>query len=411
MISFKKVMNELKSKIKSFERNHGKNTTFRRRYNRLLTGGESIYLTPHDLRKSPSDTLSFRKIKISPVDHNKKMAIVNNTRAKPWLKRAFYYFKFNRTLALPVLSGTYKRVIIDPDKPNAYSFEYYDSPETFRAESKTRIKMRETLQDIDVVVPKNIMIFPQREGGFIIQNMEKCNSKDLYYAMSDAFEDKTVESILNSVIGQIIPELDIIHARKVYHQDIKSENIFLCPNKDGGKRWKLGDFDGGILEKEGQTMIKLKQYSATTVFFKGYTITPEEARLNDIAAICVLILYICSRFFFMSVHYYSQENPKLERKAKAIFDNIFAAKNTSPIPNLPETWNLKYWNDVTEKIHSWDETKYEACFRDLKCNSYLNTVRFCLQTLSNVPKKGNMDMFAKNITENYNKDKSTSQSS
>ena len=152
-----------------------------------------------------------------------------------WVKRALYLFKYGCDDP-HVMTGSQKRVVVDLDENKAYSLEFYRSSRVGRRE-----KIIRKTQKLDVIAPSCVFSLPVSGGEFVFQMMPRCEKMDLYYHAGALIADEDVKSVMDDVIFHITLQIRNLHKKRVYHQDIKVENIFQrCANS----RWTLGDFEG-----------------------------------------------------------------------------------------------------------------------------------------------------------------------
>ncbi|OLL22256.1 Serine/threonine-protein kinase ksp1 [Neolecta irregularis DAH-3] len=81
--------------------------------------------------------------------------------------------------------------------------------------------------------------FDNRTTRFIV--MEYCPLGDLYEAISTDRAPKETESIRNLML-QVIDAIMYCHKMRVYHRDVKPENLLLSVKPEGGVKVKLADF-------------------------------------------------------------------------------------------------------------------------------------------------------------------------
>lgn len=350
----------------------------------VLSGGSSIYLTPEDVHDEPVERGHqhwFPNLKIGTgVDENGFM--ITSRKHPEWLRRALYLFKFNKELPdVQVHSGAYKRVITDKAFDSAYSIEFYWGDKYERSLNHRNI-LKKRLLDLDVVYPLEITGTGNSRAGFIFQRLQYCSPVELFHGATEAYKDKDVLKILRDIIFGIVPTVKTMHSRRVYHQDIKTENIFLCPSGTG-ERYTLGDLDGALIfDGESRTQPLIATTPISVIHMKG-RVTEAEARENDIAALCIVVLTMCSRTYFVQKQYFSDDSSK-KNKAIELWNKVIGRAGMSPHPALH---SKSFWRDAFAIASSWKSGSYHEAFSSANLHSFKNTVEACLQILDSIQEK------------------------
>ena len=326
----------------------------------------------------PSGRLGFPEIKLPVEEKDGQYHFFSSTgKSCAWLNRALYLFKNNQQMSLRVYRGSMKSVILDGE--HAFSLEYIKSRIIAKVHLIRRVKLQNLRHTPGIIVPDRIrpVVYNNPEEGVLLfQRAARCDPKDLFCTTMRAYHDRDITRILQDCIHTIMPGLDEAHSKGIYHQDVKVENIFL---HDG--TWCLGDWEGGvILDSKPDVFSKEKHftYSAMSAIFQpDKSRTAVELRLNDVTAMCFVVITLCARLGLFC---------QRENRGPAL-QYMWNEYNTDAYPsvsNMPYAYCPNAWRELCSRVETWDKARYEAMFAKLRLNPFSRTVEVCLKTIASV---------------------------
>lgn len=306
--------------------------------------------------------------------------VVNADIAEEWVRRALFLFKHTPTDRIQC--GTTKRIVMDEDD-FAFSLEYY--PEKSFADHVLRRKMIMNrvgnLKHVVAPLAVYTMAMPG-EGGFLIQKMLRCDGGDLFFHTGNIVRNRDVETLVRDLVMRIAPLVQKLHARGLYLQDIKLENILLRKG-----HLMLSDLEGCVMMDSDDDLSR-RGYFHFSPFSAIYTpfhapVTLSKLHHNDVAAICMVILMVASRYGYAI----DDANRGCEL-AGFIRRNIFDSPRASPFSGerlIPTgRYDERMWMRMTHFHPYWDGAAYAGSFSKRNLQPFSATVGFCLRALSRI---------------------------
>jgi len=355
-----------------------------------LSGGEHVTISAEDVVKNfrnPNHMFPDIDLGEATPDHNRRLLVTEG--AAPWLQRALYLFKYNKKLEdVSVSTGGEKMVIVDNRSKSAFSLEYKGGARHFNIYRQRLEKLAQKTAGMRVVgtlgywTDETFDDIGRSTGGIIIRRMTGCYPKDMFDYVGLPYKDAEIERVLSDLVEGIMPSLMSLHRKRIYHNDIKVENIFYC-NVMGTEGWTLGDLDGSVMleDEESQMDLASKEriltHSSLTAMFPGKWMTgvaptEDQMRLNDLGALSLIILMFASRFYYALANHFK----KRTRITTFLWKNIFSI-NTPVVTRLPTSYNDEFWLRMGQLKSRFEVEHYEKAMSRLQLNPFTNTIRFC----------------------------------